>query len=433
MWSSRTPPAVPAGKVLRRPGPLGRRAQPRPQAAARVRLARDREVLVAHEVEQHHPVDLVGEAGAPRPCCRAGPSPRTRRRPRRAGSPRRRRRRTGASAGSCAGSISRASCSATAVPGRAVVRADEARDVLRVVVGARRATTRSRSWPGTLPDDVAQPAGDALVAAVRQPALRGTGASSRDAGEPAGRSPRRDLVLERLPRARRVEAGPVVRPQRRWTRCPRPRCRRRAASGTSRTTRNSRTGRLWPLSSAHDDSAQGPAQLSGRVLPPPGGARLAHARRRRADLRGAAARARGLPRADRLAPSPRPALPPEARVPALRDGPPGLGRRPALQPRLPRASYRAAVARRGRAAAPAGRPDLLPAPRPLEAAVGGAGSSRASRTTASRSSTRPITRSSTACRGWTSRPCCSTSRRSRRSDPCRRTTGHRRPSPPRRS
>ena len=71
-----------------------------------------------------------------------------------------------------------------------------------------------------------------------------------------------------------------------------------------------------------------------------------------------------------LAPAPGPPLPPEAALRPLRPGPPGLGRRPAPEPRLPRAPDRAAGAGlRGAAAQPRGA-DLLPAARPLEAALG---------------------------------------------------------------
>ena len=72
----------------------------------------------------------------------------------------------------------------------------------------------------------------------------------------------------------------------------------------------------------------------------------------------------------RAAAAPRPPLPAEARLPAARPGPPGVGRRPALPPRLPRPPHRAPGARRrGRAAAP-GRPRALPAAGPRQAAVG---------------------------------------------------------------
>ena len=77
-----------------------------------------------------------------------------------------------------------------------------------------------------------------------------------------------------------------------------------------------------------------------------------------------------VPRPHRLAPAPGPALPPEAALRPLRPGPPGLGRRPLPQPRLPRAPDRAAGARlRGAAAQPRGA-DLLPAARPHQAALG---------------------------------------------------------------
>ena len=56
--------------------------------------------------------------------------------------------------------------------------------------------------------------------------------------------------------------------------------------------------------------------------------------------------------------------------PAGRDRPPVLGRRPAVQPRLPRPPFRAAGARRRERAAPDGRPGLLPAARPDQAALG---------------------------------------------------------------
>ncbi len=60
---------------------------------------------------------------------------------------------------------------------------------------------------------------------------------------------------------------------------------------------------------------------------------------------GPAADVRGLPRPHRVAAAPGAALPAEAGLPALRDGAPDVGRRPALQHRLPRASHRAARAR----------------------------------------------------------------------------------------
>src|SRR5262249_41752115 len=85
---------------------------------------------------------------------------------------------------------------------------------------------------------------------------------------------------------------------------------------------------------------------------------------------GARAPLRRVPRPHRLAPAPGAALPAEASLRPVRPGPPGLGRRPAPQPRLPRAPHLPAGARLGAAAARAGGKDLLPAARPPEAALG---------------------------------------------------------------
>ena len=85
---------------------------------------------------------------------------------------------------------------------------------------------------------------------------------------------------------------------------------------------------------------------------------------------GSAPEPRRVPRPHRLAPAPGAALPPEAALRPLRPGPPGLGRRPLPQPRLPRAPDRAAGARLRGAAAQPGGADLLPAARPHQAALG---------------------------------------------------------------
>ena len=85
-----------------------------------------------------------------------------------------------------------------------------------------------------------------------------------------------------------------------------------------------------------------------------------------------------------LAAAPRAALPAEARVPAARDRAAAVGRRPELQPRLPRPPHRAAGARRRGAAARARRAHPLPAARPRASRCGRRGSSRGSRATASR-------------------------------------------------
>ncbi len=95
-------------------------------------------------------------------------------------------------------------------------------------------------------------------------------------------------------------------------------------------------------------------------------------------------------------------------VPALRDGPAVLDRRSALQHRLPRAPHGAALAGLDRAAARPGGPDLLPAPRPLEAAVGDlAGPGPRGRPLRADLEDPPRARGRRR-RAWTSPPCCST-------------------------
>ncbi len=89
--------------------------------------------------------------------------------------------------------------------------------------------------------------------------------------------------------------------------------------------------------------------------------------------RGPAAAVRRVPGHHPRAPAPRPALPPAAQLPARRERPAGVGRRPELQPRVPRAPDRAAAARNRGAALQARLTDLLPAARPLEAALGDVG------------------------------------------------------------
>ena len=104
-----------------------------------------------------------------------------------------------------------------------------------------------------------------------------------------------------------------------------------------------------------------------------------HARRGHRHVRGGSApvrrwrhRHRAHPRLRRVAAACHPAVPPGAGLHADR-GPPGVGGRPALQHRVPRAPYGAAAARRRAAAeAPLG-PRHVAAARPLEAAVGDVG------------------------------------------------------------
>src|SRR5204862_7899375 len=71
-----------------------------------------------------------------------------------------------------------------------------------------------------------------------------------------------------------------------------------------------------------------------------------------------------------LAVAPRAALPPEDRLAADGGGTTGVGRRPDVQPRVPRSPLRDARARRRGHAAADGRAHLLAAAGSLEAAVG---------------------------------------------------------------
>src|SRR5829696_8303691 len=116
--------------------------------------------------------------------------------------------------------------------------------------------------------------------------------------------------------------------------------------------------------------AQGSPELDRRVVSRPGEAVVAHARGRARDLRRAGSLPRGAAPAPGGPPRAGAALPPEARLPAARGRSPVLGRRPEFQPRLPRAPHGAAPPWQRGPAARARGPDLLPAARPLEAAVG---------------------------------------------------------------
>ena len=125
---------------------------------------------------------------------------------------------------------------------------------------------------------------------------------------------------------------------------------------------------------------------------------------------GAAPAYDGVRRAARAAPAPRPALPPEAGLPAAAPGAPGVGRRPALQRGLSRPPHRAPAAggRRTSCAALAGR-RLLAAARPRQAAVGAVARRARRRGPLRARSPRRTTASSTASRASTSPRCCSTS------------------------
>ena len=90
--------------------------------------------------------------------------------------------------------------------------------------------------------------------------------------------------------------------------------------------------------------AQRDRLTASTLVPAPRARRRAHARRRGLVFEGDAAGLRRARRGDRGAAAPRSALPPAARVRAARPGPPGVGRRPALQRPLPRPPQRAARA-----------------------------------------------------------------------------------------
>ena len=171
-----------------------------------------------------------------------------------------------------------------------------------------------------------------------------------------------------------------------------------------------------------------PAHRPRRLLPRAREGRRPHARGLGARVRRRPARLRGAARADRAAPAPGPPLPPEARVPAARAGAAGVGRRPALQHRLPRAPHGAARSPPASTSCGGWRAASSPSSSTARSRCGRSGSSTASATTASRWCARRTTRWSTASRASTSWPCCSTSTPTRRSaTPAR--PGTRAPSP----
>src|SRR3954454_17454387 len=112
-----------------------------------------------------------------------------------------------------------------------------------------------------------------------------------------------------------------------------------------------------------------PPDRPGFLVPAPGARRHADARGVDHAVRRSRAAVRGLPRPHRVAAPSRPSLPAEGPLRPVRPGTPGLGGRPPLQPRLPRAPHVAAGAGLRAAAPGAGRADLLPAARPLQAAL----------------------------------------------------------------
>ncbi len=120
-----------------------------------------------------------------------------------------------------------------------------------------------------------------------------------------------------------------------------------------------------------------------------------------------------LPRSRPRAAAPRPALPAAAGDAAARIGPAAVGRRSELQPRVPRPPRGAARARAPRSSCSSSRRGSSPSSSTAPSRCGRAGWSRGSRTIASRSSSRPTIRSSTASRASISPRCCSTWHRRR--------------------
>ena len=196
MWSSRIPPRAAGGNAWPLPA---RRAAER---AIRVRLARDREAPVADEVEQDHrlgvPVGRGGDLAPPEP----GLLERQVVAPGRgllAVEERKDDRRSERARLQRAGELEDDGDAR-----RIVVRADEAREVLRVVVGAE------DDDPFRLParqhaDHVPKTARDGLVAPVRHPCaqVRGEPLRRRRAGRPRAEG---ELPEQHLERGALVEA-----------------------------------------------------------------------------------------------------------------------------------------------------------------------------------------------------------------------------------
>ena len=302
------------------PDPLRRPSQLAPEQLVRVGLARDAQALVARR-----------SRAAPSPGRRrSGRRPPASRAARRAGSP------SGVPRGLSSPSkrmkwmrVARALDRARELghhgrARRAVVGADEAVDVLGVVVGAHHDVAALAPAHGA--DHVAQAAGHLLVAPARQPLAQRPASSPR--GLRAGR-PRTqlDLRAQQPPGRGGVEAVDrracsAWRLRRRRTgRCRSPRARPasgRAPPAPQARFREASPTRLWRVESSHGQARpQGPSQRHRRLLLAPGEGVLAHARRGARDVRRAAARARGVLRPHRVAARARSALSPEARDPAL--------------------------------------------------------------------------------------------------------------------
>src|SRR5918992_1872857 len=180
-----------------RPYSAGRGAQPFPEPLARVRLARDPQPPLADEVEQHH------RARVPEAARRDLAAPQA----------------VGEEVGRAARALLAVEQDEVDRVARpldragelghdggargAVVGADEAADVLRVVVGAHHHVAGLASPHG--PDDVAQAARHLLEATAREQAPQAARQPPRGLGA-RGPRPQLDLVLEQLPGGAGVEA-----------------------------------------------------------------------------------------------------------------------------------------------------------------------------------------------------------------------------------
>ena len=202
MWSSRTGPCVAGGNALLDADPPGGGAQALPEPRVRVRpRAGCARLLVAHEVEQHHRARVAErrrrDLAAAQPVAlevAVG------------------ERRAGVSSPSkkmnwivCRGRRDRARELRHHRGARgAVVRAHEAGDVLRVVVGAdaRRSPARGRAPSRSRCAGRPAPPGSARAAR----SASGARASRRDSGEPAGRGPSSTWLAQQAERRGAVEA-----------------------------------------------------------------------------------------------------------------------------------------------------------------------------------------------------------------------------------
>ena len=322
-WSSEHAAGDLCRERARRPGGPGAARELPPEPRRSRALARDAEPPVAHEVEQHHRPRVRVAAARP-PCCRAGPR-----------------------CSNCASGVPRGLSSpsksakttvrlsvrgldrAGELDGHrrargAVVGAHEARDVLRVVVGAHHDVARGRGRAPARPRCAARraPPGSGRPGSRRRSRARQPPGAWR---EPAGRGP--SSTCSRRSRQAAAESkrsagcgspalaalgpssskGPV-----RW-----PAARRSDAPTSSAGPKPRSTGftrQLWRaarrpgrLRAVEQAGSQGPADRDRRLVPAPGEAVVAHARGRARDLRGPAARARGLlaPLESRLALVPR--------------------------------------------------------------------------------------------------------------------------------